>query len=168
MSQVLPDSLDLHKATTSAAKATAAKKGESQLDTNLDKLSDPKSAPSSPTEQNKSTDLDATGSSSAKPRADKITSDTARILSLLPTLKKSEGDFGAAVESFKKTLARSWHGSSQLERGDVFILGTVEVIGSLKRIKFDLIATHKPGTTKVSVHALMPKPAIAKRLVPRG
>ena len=89
--QAPPNALNLHKMNE------APEKEAPQMGEKLDKLSNPKAA------DTKTTTADPAGPSLPRPPANGKSSNGPQILSYLPNLKKSEGDLGSAVNTFKKT-----------------------------------------------------------------
>ena len=155
-SQFTPNALNLHKMTK------APDKEGSQMNNKLDRLSDPKAA------DTKTTGSDSAGSSLPKPPAAGVSSDSAKILSYLPNLRKSQGDLGSAVSTFKKTLMQTWHEPGFIDRGAIAISGVVEVTGSKAKLVVDVMATFHPETNQLKVFSVRPRSTAEKRLAPQG
>ena len=151
-----PGQFNLHKMTRSPEKQGP------QMDTKLEKLSNPKATDS------KTTGSTSVGTGAAKPPVTGISSDSAKILSYLPSLKKSEGDLGSAVNTFKKTLLQTWHPPAVIDRGAVRIAGFVEVAGPRAKIVLDVLATFHPETNQFKILHVHPRRAAPNKLNPRG
>ena len=155
-SQATPNALNLHKL------AKVPEKEGSRMDKKLDKLSDPKAA------DTETTSADSTGPSPPRAPASGRSSESAKILSYLPSLKKSEGDLGSAVNTFKRTLAHSWRDIGTIDRGAVVMSGFVEVDGPKAKLVVDVNATFHPETNELKVFSIRLRRASPRHIGAQG
>lgn len=138
----------------------SSERQDDQLDSKMEKLSDPKSTDS------KTANASPTGTNAAKPPITGVSTDSANILSYLPSLKRSEGDLGSAVHAFKSTLAQNWHNQGIIDRGAVGMTGVVEVAGSKMKLQIAVLATYHPKTKQVKVLRINPRRLMPTKLRP--
>ena len=136
-------------------------KAGSRLNTELDKMVDPKSP------DNKSSDA-ANRKTPAKP-SPATSPDSSRILGSLPSIPRLSGDVAAAVTAFKQTLAKTWKPPHALERGQVPISGMVEIEGSRGLAVYDVTALYDPKKSSlVSIAVHLRRSTLKKQSPPGG
>lgn len=142
--------------------AQSPQKEGSQMDSELEKLSGPRSTNS------KTSSAPPSDTGAAKPPINGISSDSAKILSYLPSPLKVPGDLRLAVAMFKVSLLNFWQPPVVIDNGDIWISGTVELDGSKAKAIVGVRATFQPENTHIKqldIRLLRMRP---KRLSPRG
>ena len=167
MSQTPISALDFQRS-VKATELAASKKGEPQINVTFDEMSDSKGTRDDATQQKNSKDSVTTGSSLAKPSANNLSPDLNSVLRFLPSLKRSEGDWGEAVDAFKKSLTRNWSHLHTMDNGAIIVSGRMEFSGSRSKIKIDILAAYSPKTGTLDLIRAEAHPPISHKLVARG
>ena len=141
--------------------STTEAKEHPQLNTPMEKMSEPKSPstnPTNPTNPPKPT---------SKPPS-RSPSDTKRILESLPAPPRLAGDLRLASTTFMQTLLKTWRPPANIERGAFIVIGRVEFLGSREVHQYDVLAFHHPKKMTLDVVQLVPHRARPLRYKPLG
>ncbi len=90
------------------------------------------------------------------------------MLRFLPSLKRSQGDWGEAVGAFKKSLTQNWSPLQVIENGAVIVSGRVEFSGTRSRVKVDVFAAYNPKSDTTDLIRVEAHRPIAHKLVAKG